>query len=311
MNRYSILNPRLKSLSDYMNYLNKKFIKTNILIKLFTIIVLIFLLGCNNENENVKKEKSSEAEIAYSPDRDADIQRYNIEVRKKQTAQRFPCDTISLMEFVLSYFPDGSYLVSDDRTTTYELPNPAILYYPEDRQFIFGVIARSKPGERLIEVKNIVGYDQSFIDLDSTELGTAFFYLVLFKCENANFKIIWEAPIPSHGGFNYITLQKWNYNGIKFIRTNFHYAQGIGNISYNYFLIDRLEKLPHLLMTYEGINFKRTIANINQDKFPDYYEHIYYDDGTKIIPSDSIAFVWNQKDSVYQNLLNKKHTRPY
>ena len=294
-----------------MNYLNKIFSKPNILIKLFTIFVLIFLFGCNNENEKAGKEKSSAKEIAYSPDRDVDIQRYNIEVRKKQTHQRFPCDSISLMEFVLNHFPEGSYLVSDDRTTTYELPNPAILYYPEDRQFIFGVVARSKPGERLIEVKNIVGYDQSFIDLDSTELGTAFFYLILFKCENGNFKIIWETPIPSHGGFNYLTLQKWNFNSTKFIKTNFHYAQGVGNISYNYFLIDGLENLPHLLMTYEGINFKRTISYVNEDKFPDYYEYIYYDDGNKITPGDSIPFVWNLKDSVYQNLLNKKHTRPY
>ena len=72
--------------------------------------------------------------------------------------------------------------------------------------FVFGVIARSKPGERLIEVKNIVGYDQSFIDLDSTELGTAFFYLVLFKCENSSFNVVWESPIPSHGGFNFLSL---------------------------------------------------------------------------------------------------------
>jgi len=163
----------------------------------------------------------------------------------------------------------------------------------------------------LIEVKNIVGYDQSFIDLDSTELGTAFFYLVLFKCENSSFRVVWESPIPSHGGFNYITLLKWDYNSTKYIKVNFHYAQGIGNISYNYFLINGLEKSPHLLMTYEGINFKRTIVNVNGDRYPDYYEHIYYDDGTNIIHGDSIPFVWNQKDSVYQNLLNKKHTRPY
>ena len=215
------------------------------------------------------------------------------------------------MEFVLNYFPEGTYLVSDDRTSTYDSPNPAVLYYDQDKAYVFGVIARSKPGERLIEVKNIVGYDQSFIDLDSTELGTAFFYLVLFKCEGGNFKVVWEAPIPSHGGFNFVALQKWNYNSTKFIRTNFHYAQGIGNISYNYFLIDGLVNPPHLLMTYEGINFKRTIANINNDRFPDYYEHIYYDNGTKITPGDSIPFVWNLKDSVYQNLLNKKHTRPY
>ncbi len=278
---------------------------------IFITAIIISFSGCSKENKKVDEVKSTSQEIAYSPDRDFDIQKYNIEVRKKQTAQRFPCDTISLMEFILNYFPEGTYLVSDDRTSTYDSPNPAVLYYDQDKAYVFGVIARSKPGERLIEVKNIVGYDQSFIDLDSTELGTAFFYLVLFKCEGGNFKVIWEAPIPSHGGFNFVALQKWNYNSTKFIRTNFHYAQGIGNISYNYFLIDGLVNPPHLLMTYEGINFKRTIANINNDRFPDYYEHIYYDNGTKITPGDSIPFIWNLKDSVYQNLLNKKHTRPY
>ncbi len=274
-------------------------------------ILLIFFLGCEKQSEKSLPEKYSEEEIAYSPQKDADIQRYNINVRKKQTLQRFPCDTISLMEFVLDNYPKGSYLVNDDRISTYELPNPAVLYYAFDKSYVFAVIARSKPGERLIEVKNIVGYDQSFIDLDSTELGTAFFYLVLFKCDNSNFKVVWEAPIPSHGGFNYLSLEKWSYNSTQFIKTNFYYARGIGNISYNYFLIDGLEKQPHLLMTYEGINFKRTVANINDDRFPDYYEHIYYDNGTQIIPSDSIPFVWNLKDSVYQNLINKKHTRPY
>lgn len=275
------------------------------------IIFLLLLLGCTKEEEKSSSTQTSQEEVAYLPEKDADIQRANIEVRKKQTPERFPCDTIALMEFVLSNFPEGSYLVYDDRTITYDLPNPTILYYPNNKKFVFGVVARSKPGERLIEVKNIVGYDQSFIDLDSTELGTAFFYLVLFRCEENDFKIIWEAPIPSHGGFNYITLQQWNYNKTQFVKTNFHYAQGIGNISYNYFLVDGLENPPHLLMTYEGINFKRTIANLNQDKFPDYYEQIYYDDGSKIIPGDSIPFIWNIKDSVYQNLLNKKHTRPY
>lgn len=274
-------------------------------------IYLLLLLGCTKQEEKSSSTQTSQEEVAYLPEKDTDIQRANIEVRKKQTPERFPCDTIALMEFVLNNFPEGSYLVYDDRTITFDLPNPAILYYPNNKQFVFGVVARSKPGERLIEVKNIVGYDQSFIDLDSTELGTAFFYLVLFKCEENDFRIVWEAPIPSHGGFNYIYLEQWSYNRTQFIRTNFHYAQGIGNISYNYFLVDGLENTPHLLMTYEGINFKRTIANLNQDRFPDYYEHIYYDDGNKIIPGDSIPFIWNNKDSVYQNLLNKKHTRPY
>lgn len=289
----------------------REFITARDHIRGLIFILFFFLLGCEKQSEKELSERFSEEEIAFSPQKDADIQKYNINVRKKQTSQRFPCDTISLMEFILDYYPNGSYLVHDDRTSTYELPNPAVLYYPFDNSYVFAVIARSKPGERFIEVKNIVGYDQSFIDLDSTKLGTAFFYLVLFKCENSNFKVVWEAPIPSHGGFNYLSLEKWNYNSTQFIKTNFYYARGIGNISYNYFLIDGLEKQPHLLMTYEGINFKRSLGNINNDKFPDYYEHIYYDNGTQIIPSDSIPFVWNTKDSVYQNLINKKHTRPY
>ncbi len=276
------------------------------------VLIIIFLFAyCSKESKRLDKEKSLTKEVAYSPEKDADIQRYNIEVRKKQAQNRFPCDTISLMEFVLNNFSEGSYLVCEDRTETYELPNPAVLYYTSNSKYVFGVVARSKPGERLIEIKNIVGYDQSFIDLDSTKLGTAFFYLVLFRCEGEGFTILWEAPIPSHGGFNYLALQKWSYSKADFIKVNFHYAQGIGNISYNYFLINGLENPPHLLMTYEGINFKRTIANINNDKFPDYFEHIYYDDGIKITPGDSVPFVWNQNDSMYQNLLNKKHTRPY
>lgn len=278
-----------------------------------TVILIIFftIISCSEESKEVSEEQAKSEEIAYSPERDVNIQKYNIEVRKKQTPQRFPCDTISLMEFVLSNYPEGTYLVTDDRTSTYDLPKPAVLYYQENRQYAFGVIARSNPGERLIEVKNIVGYDQSFIDLDSTELGTAFFYLVLFNCTNGKFNVVWESPIPSHGGFNFISLNKWNYSKVNFITTKFHYARGVGNISYNYFLINGLENPPHLMMTYEGINFKRTIANVNNDKFPDYFEHIYYDDGARIVPGDSIPFIWNQKDSVYQNLLNKKHTRPY
>ena len=275
------------------------------------LVLAVCIVSCSSESEKADSSETSQQEIAYLPQKDADIQRYNIEVRKKQTAQRFPCDTISLMEFVLNHFPDGTYLMSDDRTSTYDLTLPAILYYPQNRQYIFGVIARSKPGERLIEVKNIVGYDQSFIDLDSTELGTAFFYLVLFKCENNSFQVVWEAPIPSHGGFNYISLKKWDKNATDVIQANFHYAQGIGNITYNYFLVDGLESLPHLLMTYEGINFKRSAANLNQDKFPDFYEYIYYDNGSHISQGDSIPFIWNTKDSVYQDLHNRKHQRPY
>ena len=70
-----------------MNYLNKTFSKPYVLIKLLTVFVLIFLFGCNNENEKVGEEKSSAEEIAYSPDRDVDIQRYNIEVQKADSSK--------------------------------------------------------------------------------------------------------------------------------------------------------------------------------------------------------------------------------
>ena len=64
-------------------------------------------------------------------------------------------------------------------------------------------------------------------------------------------------------------------------------------------------------MTYKGINFKRTIANVNDDEFPDYYEHIYYDLGDRIFSKDSVAFMWNTKDNVYVNSRNKRQTRSY
>ena len=64
-------------------------------------------------------------------------------------------------------------------------------------------------------------------------------------------------------------------------------------------------------MTYEGINFKRTIFNANDDKYPDYYEHIYYDLGDRVFSRDSVAFVWDVKDSVYVNSRNKRQKRPY
>jgi len=64
-------------------------------------------------------------------------------------------------------------------------------------------------------------------------------------------------------------------------------------------------------MTYEGINFKRTIANVNNDKFPDYYEFIFYDLEDRVFSRDSVAFIWQPEESVYVNTRNRKQTRPY
>ena len=278
---------------------------------IFSIVLLsIGLFSCGGKKEGNKNYKSLQVE--NSPQKDAEIQRYNLEVRKKNSTSRTPGDTIAIIEYVLNNYPEGTYLINFDKTLTYNIPQPALIYTNQESNiFAFGVIARSKPCERLIETKNIIGYDQSYIDLDSSKLGTAFFYLCLFQCLNDQISTVWEAPIPSHGGFNKITMQKWDYNGTPYIDINFHYAQGVGNIDYNYFLVDGLKSFPHLLMTYNGINFRRTLVNVNNDKYPDYLEYLYIDTGKKVIARDSIPFVWSVKDSLYINTRNKKQTRPY
>ena len=275
-----------------------------------SVSLMLFFFSCNNGEEKGTSQQTNE-ETAYSPEKDAAIQKYNLEQQKKQAARRSPCDTISLKEFVLSNYPEGTYLVDFDKTLTYNVPRPVVIYPSDHPGYIFGVIAKSKSGERFIEPKNIVGYDESFIDLDSTKLGTAFFYLVLFHCNDNNFDVVWESVIPSHGGFNTFSIEKWDYNNIPYIRVNFHYAQGIGHIDYNYFLLDGLTEKPHLLMTYKGINFKRRIINYNNDRYPDYYEYVYYDSGKKVTELDSIPFIWSKSKAAYINTRNSRQTRPY
>lgn len=289
-------------------------INKNELMKLLYQITISFMLiwfigDCTDDNKS--GDLFRDEGVENSPERDARIQQYNLEQQKKFAGNRVPCDTISLKEFVLENYPDGCYLINSDKTLNYNIPLPAVIYFPKNRKYVFGVVAKSREGERLIEPKNIVGYDQSFIDLDSTDLGTAYFYLTLFMCDNGIFIKIWEALIPSHGGFNRINLKYWNHNNIPYIEANFHYGRGTGHINYNYFLINGVEKTPHLLMTYEGINFKRTIANYNNDKYPDYFEHIFYDLGDNVYSKDSVAFVWNVKDSLYVNTRNHRQTRSY
>lgn len=280
---------------------------------IYPVLLILILFSCRTEHKQSKPDVKFGDQAAYNPDKDAEIQRYNLELKKKQTIDRFPCDTISIIENILNTYPAGTYLLDFDRTFTYNIPKSAVIYYndKDGRRYVFAVIGSSRAGERLIEPTNIIGYDQSFIDLDSTKLGTPFIYLVLFECVNDAILKIWEEPIPSHGGFNSFSLKKWNYNGTIYLENNFYYAQGVGHINYNYFLVDGIRKNPHLLMTYKGIDFKRTIANVNNDKYPDYYEHIFYNLPDRIYSKDSVAFVWREKDSVYVNTRNMKQTRPY
>jgi hypothetical protein len=279
-------------------------------ILLLLILSMSFLFyTCGKKNAEVHAPGD---DVAYSPEKDAQIQQYNLGVKESQAGSRNPYDTVAVISYVLANYPQGTYLVNFDKTLTYNIPRPAVMYLQQsDGLYVFVIVARSKPGERLIEPKNIVGYNQSFIDLDSTKLGTAFFYITLFKCENETFTKVWEYPIPDHGGFNNMVMDKWAYNGTPFVKIDFHYARGIGHIDYNYFLVNGLRELPHLLMTYKGIDFQRTIANVNNDKYPDYYEYLIYNTNDRIYVKDSIAFVWSVKDSLYRNTRNHRQTRPY
>ena len=277
---------------------------------IFFFSLSLFLFSCSEEKEN-KSNAGKQNEVGYASDKDLEIQNYKLYQQKKQTSQRFPCDTIELKEFVLSHYPAGTYLVDFDKTLTYNIPKTAVIYLESYPGFIFGIIAKSKSGERFIEPKNIVGYNESFIDLDSTKLGTAFFYLVLFHCSNNSFDVVWETVIPSHGGFNTFSVKSWSYNSTPYVDVNFHYAQGIGHIDYNYFLLEGLTLKPHLMMTYKGINVQRTIINYNNDKYPDYYEFLYYDSGRKIEAVDSIPFVWTPEKTAYVDIRNARLTRPY
>ncbi len=276
------------------------------------LLIPVLFFSCGKEKkENIPAAKQYDG-AAYSPEKDAEIQRYNLEVKERRASGRTPYDTLSLISYVLNNYPTGTYVLNIDKTLTFNIPRAAVIYmHRKEGLYVLAVIARSKPGERLIEPKNIIGYNQSYIDLDSTKLGTAFFYLSMFKCTGGTFLPVWEAPVPSHGGFNNIMMKTWNYNGTPFVKLDFYYARGSGHIDYNYFLINGPASYPHLLMTYKGINFERTLANVNNDIYPDYYEHIFYDTGRRVYSDDSVAFVWNRKDGLYVNTRNKRQTRPY
>lgn len=291
-----------------------------ILIFILLFGFLVILQSCGEEEKKPETTDYIEStnvdfepveRVAYTPPKDQSIQQYNLEQQRLLTGTRTPCDTLALKEFVVNHFEQGTYLVDFDKTFTYNIPKSAVIYYNKGGNFIFGVIAKSKPGERLIEPDNIVGYNQSYIDLDSTDLGVAFFYLTLFECTGNTFQVIWETPIPSHGGLRNMRLDKWIYKGTQYMRIDFYYARGSGHIDYNYFFINGFRERPHLMMTYEGIDFRRTLTNVNNDVYPDYYEYLFINTGDRIAAVDSIPFYWSPKDSAYISDRNKRLSRPY
>jgi hypothetical protein len=287
----------------------------NVMLKFTFYCIIIFyaiaLISCSDDKTDDSKS-TGDGEAAYSASKDANIQRYNLEKARSQSGKRTPCDTLSIVEYIINNYPSGSYLVDFDQTNTYNAPKHAVFYYNQGgSRYVFAIVVKSGKDNRLIEKKNVIGYDQSYIDLDSTELGTPLFSLVLFKCDNNYLQELWDTPIPNHGGFNRFSMEKWKYNGTSYICCNFYDARSGGYLDYNYFFVDGIESKPHLLMTYEGINFKRTVANVNNDKYPDYLEYVYFDNGDKVYTKDAVPFIWDVKTNMYVNTRNRKQTRPY
>lgn len=274
-------------------------------LKLSTVALLfIVLYGCGKEGEK--------GDAANSSAKDEEIREYNIGVEKEQTKNRFPCDTISLKEYILDNYEPGTYLVEFDKTYTYNVPKSAVVYFNDaGSNYVLAVIAKSKPGERNIETKNVIGYESSFINLDSTKLGTAFFWLTLFECKDEQFNRLWESEVPIHGGFNRMTIKSWTTKKIKYVELN--YEDGIisGHRNYNFFLVDGWRNPPHLLETYVGIVHKRNLALVNKDKYPDYYEYRFAEDSLRIRTIDSIPFYWNEKKQLYITDRNPRWFRKY
>ena len=164
----------------------------------------------------------------------------------------------------------------------------------------------------------MVGFESSYINLDSTKLGTAFFWLTLFECKDGQFERLWESEVPIHGGFNRITIKNWKVKNMKYVELN--YEDGIisGHRNYNFFLTDGWRKPPHLLETYVGIAHKRAIANVNNDKFPDYFEYRFYREihgkdslYASIRILDSIPFFGVRKRQLYITDKNPRWFRKY
>jgi hypothetical protein len=279
--------------------------------KLFIVFSLlaVIIIGCTSKS-------SEQGDAATSTPKDEELRQYNLDIEKDQTKNRFPCDTIALNEYILSNYERGTYLVKFDKTFTYNIPKSAVIYFKDGADYILAAIAKSKPGERNIEAKNVIGYESSFINLDSTKLGTAFFWLTLFECRDGEFLRLWESEVPIHGGFNKMTIKNWKEKNIKYVELN--YEDGIisGHRNYNFFLVDGWRKPPHLMETYIGITHKRNLSNVNNDKFPDYWEYRFsgsqwQDSLYAIRIIDSIPFYWSEKRQLYITDKNPRWFRKY
>lgn len=275
------------------------------------LLILILLTGMLFSCECDDRTQST-----YSEEKEMSAREYNQKIEEEQARKRTPCDTLSLQEYILDNFEEGNYLVKFDKTYIFTIPRPAVIYYKvKDKQYVFGVIAKSKEGERNIETDNVVGYESSFINLDSTKLGTAFFYLTLFECDGqGNFDIKWESEVPIHGGFSAMKLKRWKTNNktnIQYIELTFDAGIISGHRNYNYFMVDGLLEKPHLMETYEAIAHKRTLANHNGDLYPDYWEYLFVDSMNYNQIVDSVPFYWDTLKNKYVTKRSRRWKRDY
>lgn len=279
--------------------------------------LVIFVAGCDDEavTEDPTETGSTETTdlVEDQPDKDLSIQEFNLQKRKSLTKTRFPGDTIDLMEAVLRTYPKGSYVIEEDIPNSVGVPPAAVIYRQESAgKLVFALIATSREGQerdRLIESKNVIGYDQSFIDYDSTRLGTAMFFMTGFKNDGKVFTRLWEKYTPSHGGFKSISMQTWAGKNIPYAKIDFYAQFKNATFYFNYFFIDGFDKQPHLLKTYEGINQKRIMTDANGDKYPDYIEYVFVDNDQYISIIDSVTYIW--KDSLYVNTRYPEKVTPY
>lgn len=272
-------------------------------------LILTFIIASCGDDERVTGNPE------FSVVKEKNIRKYNLEIKKEHSQDRTICDTLALEEYIIDNFPAGTYLMKLNKTTVYNVPQKAVIYYKDkcsERQYVFACIVESKNCERFVEPNNVIGYESSFVNLDSTKLGTALFYLTLFECNgNGSFNMVWERIVPSQGGFNSIKLKKWRPKNILYLEIN--YSDGIisGHRNYNYFLLDGIENKPHLLETYDGISHRRTIADIDDNFYPDYHEYRFRHNSSSITVRDSIPFYWNDKKQLYVTTVNKNWFRKY
>lgn len=274
---------------------------------LFIILTLVIISCGDGERITGNPE--------YSAEKEKNIRKYNLEIEKEQRVARSACDTLALEEYIIDHYPAGTYLLNTNKTSIYDIPKKAVIYFKDKCsgiQYILACIVKSKECERFVEPSNVIGYDASFINLDSTKLGTAFFYITLFECnENGSFGKVWEKIIPSQGGFNYIRLKRWRPKNTLYVEVNFSDGIISGHRNYNYFFTDGIENKPHLLETYDGISYRRTLANVDNDIYPDYYEYRFFHNSSTIGIRDSIPFHWDNKKHLYITDVNKKWFRKY